>query len=156
MFSATSTTKSPRTAAPSAAFATLRFSGDRLDPDQISAILHVRPTTAYRKGERYYAGSRTGHLEGRTGIWLLATDDVIKSPSLDRHLDYLISLIFRGPGEEDRLAQLQALMAKDGITADVSCFWHGNTGEHPPAIPIYVAEMLHDLPADIETDFDTD
>jgi Domain of unknown function (DUF4279) len=96
--------------------------------------------------------SHTGHLEGRTGIWLLATDDVIKSPSLDQHLDYLISLIFRGR----RAPQLHALMAKDGITADVSCFWHGNPGEQPPAIPFRVARRLHELPAEIETDFDTD
>src|SRR5437763_9029152 len=119
MVSATSTTKSPR-AASGTAFATLRFSGDRLDPDQISAILNMRPTEAWRKGGRYFAGPRTGHLVGRTGTWLFATDDVIKHASLERHLQYLISLIFGGPGDRDRLQELHDLMSKDGVTANVS------------------------------------
>jgi hypothetical protein len=138
------------------AFATLRFSGDRLDPNRISSILQVRPSKAYHKGERYFAGPRAGHLVGRTGIWLLATDDVVKHANLDRHLEYLISLIFGGPDDKDRLHELHELMTNDGITADVSCFWHGNSGEKPPSIPDWVTVALRDLPAEIETDFDTD
>jgi hypothetical protein len=153
--SATSTTKSPKSGQ-STTFATLRFSGDRLDPDRISKILQVRPTKAHRKGELYFAGSRTGKLVGRTGIWLLATDDIIKRGSLERHLDYLISLIFRPLGEKDRLQELHKAMREESITADVSCFWHGRRGETPPTIPSRITEQLRTLPAEFETDFDTD
>ena len=154
MSSGTSTTRSRKAAAPQRVFATLRFSGDRLDPDHVSAILRARPTKAYRKGEKYFDGPHTGHLVGRTGIWLLATDDVVASRHLNRHLDYLVSLVFHGPGEEDRLAKIREMMARDGIKADVSCFWHGEKRETAPSIRGRAIKMLRDLPAEIETDFE--
>jgi hypothetical protein len=89
-------------------------------------------------------------------VWLFATDDVIKNPLLERHLDYLISLIFRPLRDRDRLHELHQVMTEDGITANVSCFWHGMPGEPPPSIPSRVTEQLRSLPAEIETDFDTD
>jgi hypothetical protein len=149
----TRSTKAPR----QNAFATLRLSGDRLDPDQISAILRVPPTKAWRKGERYFAGRRAGHLDGRTGTWFLATDDLIKSPDLGPHLDFLTSLLSRGPqNQKEPLVRLQEVMVRDNLRADVSCFWHGKAGERPPAIPAEKTEKLRALPAEIETDFDTD
>jgi hypothetical protein len=154
MSSGTSITKSRKPAAPQRVFATLRFSGDKLDPDRISEILRAVPTRAYRKGERYFDGPYTGHLVGRTGIWFIATDDVVASADINRHLDYLVGLIFRGPAEEDRLAQLREMMARDGVKADVSCFWHGEAGEKVPSIRGHAIKTLRDLPAEIETDFD--
>jgi hypothetical protein len=50
----------------SKAFVTLRFAGDDLDPDEISAILPVEPTRAHRKFEEFLAGPRAGDLRGRT------------------------------------------------------------------------------------------
>jgi len=156
MSSATSTTRSPKTARQKA-FATLRFSGDRLDPDHISAILRVPPTKAWRKGERYFAGQHTGHLVGRTGTWFLATDDLVTSPDLDEHLDFLTALLSKGPqDEEERLARLREVMARDNLKADVSCFWHGNAGEQTPAISAEKTAKLRALPAEIETAFGTD
>jgi hypothetical protein len=98
-----STEAPPRTTA----FATLRFSGDRLDPDRITAILGVQPTKAYRKGERYLAGPRAGYVIGRTGVWVLASDGAIDSAELDPHLEYLVASIFAEPDREERLKQLQ-------------------------------------------------
>jgi hypothetical protein len=156
MSSVTSMTRSTK-AARQSAFATLRLSGDRLDPDQISAILRVAPTKAWRKGERYFAGQRTSALVGRTGTWFLATDDLVKSPDLGQHLDFLTSLLSSEPQDQkERLAQLQEVMVRDNLKADVSCFWHGEAGERPPAIPAEKTEKLRALPAEIETDFDTD
>ena len=48
MPSATSMTNSENT---TRAFATLRFAGDALDPEEISRIVKEEPTRAYRKGE---------------------------------------------------------------------------------------------------------
>jgi hypothetical protein len=157
MSSATSTTKSPKATTQRKAFATLRLSGDRLDPDKVSAVLRVPPTKAWRKGERYFAGQRAGHLIGRTGTWFLATDDFVSSPRLDRHLQFLIALLSRGPQDEhEQLMQLQELMANDNLKADVSCFWHGEAGEQPPVLTPETVETFRALPAEIETDFNTD
>ena len=48
MASGTSTTKSDNNIR---AFATLRFAGDALDPDEISRVIKEKPTNAYRKGQ---------------------------------------------------------------------------------------------------------
>jgi hypothetical protein len=47
-------------------------------------------------------------------------------------------------------------MLRDGVKADVSCFWHGEAGEQPPAVSAAMTAKLRALPAEIETDFDTD
>jgi hypothetical protein len=47
-------------------------------------------------------------------------------------------------------------MARDNLKADVSCFWHGAAGEQPPAISVEKTAKLRALPAETETDFDTD
>ena len=60
------------------AFATPRFRGDRLDPDQITAIPRVQPTKAYRKGERYFARPRAGHVTRSTVVWVLATGSIVE------------------------------------------------------------------------------
>src|SRR5205809_3955808 len=50
-------------------YATLRFAGDALDPDEISSILRTQPTRAYRKGQKYSPGPRSPEVIGKTGIW---------------------------------------------------------------------------------------
>ena len=149
-------TKSTKEAPQNTAFATLRFRGDRLDPDRITAILGVRPTKAYRKGEPYFAGPRAGQVTGRTGVWILATDRVVEGAELDRHLEHLLALVFRGPDCTKRLKQLHELMSCDGVVAVVSCFWRGVPGARPPVVPTHVISKLDQLPAEIETDFEVD
>ncbi|WP_439500117.1 DUF4279 domain-containing protein [Bosea sp. (in: a-proteobacteria)] len=46
----------------------LRFRGDTLDPDAVSAALQVSPTRARRKGETFHTPSGTAIL-ARTGLW---------------------------------------------------------------------------------------
>ena len=149
-------TRSTETPPRTTAFATLRFSGDRLDPDRISAILGVQPTKAYQKGEYYLAGPRAGYVTGRTGVWVLASDGAIDSAELDPHLEYLVAPIFAGPNREERLKQLHDLMSRDGVKADVSCFWRGRPDTRPPSVPAKVISRLKQLPAEIETDFEAD
>ena len=142
-----------RTETPSA-FATLRFSGDRLEPDWISAILGVEPTTAYRKGD-VYRRSRGHEVRGRTGVWYLSTRRSVHSNDLADHFRHLVAAIC--PEERaDHIAALRDLMARDGVEADVSCFWHGSAGAHSPEIPAFAHEIFARLGATIETDFDTD
>lgn len=47
----------------------LRFSGDDLDPDEITTALHCVPSHACRKGERIPA--KDARRPWRTGIWCL-------------------------------------------------------------------------------------
>jgi hypothetical protein len=75
------------------AFVTLRFAGDELDPREISAILPVAPTRAHREGEEFVAGQHAGKLRGRTGIWFLATDNLVPSDDLGDHLSFVQNLL---------------------------------------------------------------
>jgi Domain of unknown function (DUF4279) len=136
------------------AYAILRFAGDKLEPSEISDILGVGATRAYRKGENYFAGPRAGVITGRTGIWLLSTDEAVNSSDLDRHISFLFKLIFAD--DRDHSGRLRQLIADRGLKAHVSCFWHGKAGAHAPEIPAFAIDGFKRLPADIETDFDTD
>ena len=106
----TSTTKTEANA-DGKAFVTLRFAGDDLDPDEISAILPVKSTRAHRKGEAFFAGPRAGNLRGRTGMWFLATDKLVPSDDLQDHLAFVQQLLLSPtPGDTSRIAKLRAVL----------------------------------------------
>jgi hypothetical protein len=137
-------------------YASLRFMGDALDPGEITAIVGVPPTLAYRKGE-VYRRSRDGSKEarGRTGLWLLSSKGHVSGADLRRHLSYLLDVLFPS-GADGKLDRLRALMQAKDLAADVGCFWYGKKGAQPPAIPEEMRDAFARLPARIETDFDTD
>src|ERR1700676_3755623 len=115
------------------AYASLRFIGDRLQPERISAILGAEPTTAYRRGE-VFKKSRGHEVRGRTGLWLLSTRGHIDSTDLEVHLAYLLGVLFPG-GDKTVAKSLRALMAEERLEADVGCFWCCEQGAKPPEIP---------------------
>ena len=47
----------------------LRFRGDDLDPNELSALLKCQPTKAYRKGD--ILSSKRSHRFAHTGFWML-------------------------------------------------------------------------------------
>src|SRR5262245_35364699 len=136
--SETSMTKSERT------FATLRVAGDNLVPDQVTKLLGIEPTLAYAKGEHY--GRR--HLKGRTGVWLLSTDGVVKSNSLKDHVGWLLWRV--------RIKALPDFVKKNSLHSVLTCFWHGPSGVSAPIIPDDMRHMLMMLHVQLETDFETD
>jgi len=136
-------------------YATLRFAGDDLDPAEISAILPAKPVRAHRKGEAVEAGPRSGKLTGRTGIWYFDTRD-LDSPRLADHLRRIVDLLYPEPGSTERVERLRAVLGRERAEAHVSCFWYGKRGARPPVIPEEVRAALARVPAEIDTDFDTD
>ena len=136
-------------------YATLRFAGDGLDPEHISAILPVMPKRAHRKGQVFSAGPRAGNLTGRTGIWYFDTREM-PSHDLTDHLRAIVGLLYPEPGNSDRMNRLREVMAREQAQAHVSCFWYGRHGADPPLVPQDIRAALARLPADIETDFATE
>ena len=149
---ATSTTKTD-VKADRKAFVTLRFAGDELDPREISAILPIKPTRAHRKGEAFFAGPNAGKLRGRTGIWFLATDNLVPNDDLRDHLRFMQELLYPEPSDKRRMAKLRDLLKRSHSRAHVTCFWRGNPGEAAPQIPAQFESAMKPLAADIETDF---
>jgi hypothetical protein len=132
-------------------FASLRFKGDRLEPSRVSDILHVDPTTAYRKNE-VYKRSRGHEVRGRTGVWLLSSKGHVESSDLSDHLRYLLTILFPDPSS-DRVDQLRKMLRDGHVEADVSCFWFGKPGSFRPEISNDIAAAFERLPARIDTDF---
>jgi hypothetical protein len=137
-------------------YASLRVMGDDLDPEQVTRILRVVPTTAYAKGDKYpAAGGR--ELIGRTGVWLLSTDGLVASDNLHHHLAFILGILVPGRQDVGPLTQLHSLLAhRKRLSADIGCFWHGRFGAKRPSVPRIVSEIAKLIPADVETDFDTD
>jgi hypothetical protein len=150
-----SETKTDRTAK-AMTFATLRFAGDALDPQDISDILRVKPWRAHRKGESFYAGQHAGYLSGRTGIWYLSTDKLIDSDNLMDHLQLVEELLYPAPGDNRRVMQLRDVLVRSGAEAHISVFWRGLPGTEPPAIPGKFARLSTEIGAVIELDFHND
>jgi hypothetical protein len=149
--SATSSTKT-ETLERGKAFASLGFVGDRLEPQQVTEILGLPPTKSWRKGELFRPGPRSPEIIAHTGAWWLSTEGLVAGGDLDDHLGFLVALI--SPGGE-RLGRLREIV-RDGATARVSCFWHGEAAARPPTIAASAVAAFNRLPAEIETDFDTD
>jgi hypothetical protein len=84
------------------AFATLRFAGDALDPDEISRVVEERPTRAYWKGQRYRPGPRSPEVTGKTGVWYFSTRRKIPSKDLSDHLHALVRLVFPFADQDKR------------------------------------------------------
>jgi|307.fasta_scaffold11764_3 hypothetical protein len=125
------------------AFATLRFAGDRLDPDEISQILHIQPTKITKKGER-----------GRqVNIWYLSTDKLIPGNELMDHIGFLLYLLFPAPGDVRRVITLRDLLKRKHLESHVTCFWHGKSRVRKPVVPEVVHKLFELISADIQTDF---
>lgn len=136
-------------------FATLRFMGDDLDPAHVSAILPVAPKRAHRKGEIFDAGARAGPLVGRIGIWYFDTRG-LQSRDLLAHLRQIVRVLYPEADNFERVNRLRDLLAREHARAEVSCFWYGKPGTHPPPIPENVRALLRYIGAeDIETEFHT-
>jgi Domain of unknown function (DUF4279) len=120
----------------------------------VTAILGVVPTTAYRKGE-IFKEAHGQQARGRTGVWVLSSDGHVTDADLDRHLKYLLAILFPDNSEK-RMTQLHELMRDAQLRADVTCFWYGKPGAPPPSISESTRAAFARLPAEIETDFHTD
>ena len=150
MASGTSTTKSDNNIR---AFATLRFAGDALDPDEISRVIKEHPTKAYRKGQTYRSGPHGPDVTGRTGVWYFSTRRKIPSKNLVDHLNALDRLIAPFGDQDNRLKELRDIMQRRNLQAHVTFFWRGPPGAQHPSVPSVATAALERLPADIEPDF---
>ena len=153
MSSATSMTNSESTIR---AFATLRFAGDALDPDEISDVVKERPTKAHRKGEIYRPSPRSPEVTGKTGIWYFSTRQKLQSNDISDHLNVLERLISPFGDQDSRLKELRDIMERRNLQAHVTFFWRGPSGVQRPSIPSVATATLRRLPADIEPDIDNE
>jgi hypothetical protein len=133
------------------AFVTFRIAGDNLEPKQVTELLGD-PTLSYAKGETYTRKGRT--YVGRTGVWFISTDGVVKSNKLQDHVQFLFQLL-RNPMA---LKMLPYLIKQKSLHAVMTLFWSGPPGAPPPHERDIDAllRLVHYIPFKIETDFADD
>lgn len=132
------------------AFATLQFTGDQLDPCVMTAALDLEPTFSVRKGQVYRHGRREREYVGRTGVWNLSTREMVRSPRLQDHLDFLGGLL---SARSERLDEIRTLVRDHGYWAGVSCFWSGPAEAAEPTVAASFRKLVARMGGEIETDF---
>jgi hypothetical protein len=137
-------------------FATLRFVGDALEPEEISNIIKAKPRRAHKKGGVYRPGPQSPEVTSKTGIWYFSTRKKIRSSDLADHINALEMLVCSPAYQDDRLGELYDIMKRRKLQAHATLFWHGPPGAQPPAIPPSATASLRRLPADIQEDFATE
>jgi hypothetical protein len=140
------------------AFATLRFAGDQLDPHQITELLRVEPTLAYRKGESYRIGPRRKRV-GKTGLWIFSTDGLFPQHEVRAHVDAITELVAndsRHPARDKKLQVLREIVEERALSPLVTIFWHGPQGTPAPMIDPAFRDLIARIHGQVEEDFDVD
>jgi hypothetical protein len=84
-------------------FATPRFVGDGLDPNEISRVVKEKPARAHKRGQPYRPGPRSPESTGKTGVWYFSTKHNVQSNDLADHLNALERLISPFADRDSRL-----------------------------------------------------
>ena len=110
-------------------FVSLQFTGDELDPSEISAVLGIAPTQSYVRGESYQPGPSSTPVLGR-----------MRSPKELIH----------------RIAEIKKLIARQKAHAMVSCFWHSPDNAKVPDIDRTLADVFDLMGIELELDLAKD
>jgi hypothetical protein len=96
--------------------ATLRIYHEMLDPDSITELLQIAPTSVQRKGEQKPTPSGKLGKPVPVGGWFLSSENKVKSVNPEEHFEWLIDAISHCSGT------IRKLQSQDYRT-DVHCFW---------------------------------
>jgi hypothetical protein len=104
-------------------FASLRFYGDDLKPDEITSRLQIQPTDSACKGSQSVARSGKSRT-APTGRWVLDTESHIDSTNLEDHLEWLLDQI--------EAAGVVPVDLPGVSSIAISCYWLSATGQGGP------------------------
>jgi hypothetical protein len=113
---------------PATRFVVLRFYGDDLVPDELTAVLGPA-TRAYAKGQPVGPNLKRPFL-GRTGLWSLSTLALDLGPNIEVHLAYIWGRV------EPHLDELERLLSRRRVTIEVQPIYakprNSRTPKHKP------------------------
>lgn len=113
-------------------YASLRLFSDGVDPDSLTAILNLVPTTSFRKGEPY---GNHGHVRKFNGwLLLISSEHFIDSKDSRRHIDWILERI------GNKSQELTGLRSK-GVEIDISCLWLSKGQGGPTISPQQMTEL---------------
>jgi hypothetical protein len=108
---------------------------DTADPQEITAILGITPTSSWRRGDSH--GTKRVATYPTSG-WFLSSEHAVTSHDSLHHIEWLLAAI------EPRRAELHALR-EQGHRLDVSCYWLSQSGHGGPTFTPEVMGRLAEL-----------
>lgn len=111
-------------------YSTLRVFSFDLAPDEISSLLKIDATTAFRKGDCY----SQGRLHRKSNGWFYCTKQFCKSRDTRRHLDIILNAL------ADKFDPLKTLQ-EAGSKIDITCFWLSTGQGGPWLMPEQMAKL---------------
>jgi len=131
------------------AYASVRFSADKLDPLTVTLALRLPPDHTHRDGETRLRRVRSGQVKQyapyRGGMWSMSSEKWVQSPRLAVHIEWLLREL------EPKTDAVRSLLA-DGIEADFFCFSSGSTAT-PPSLPRAIRDRAAALGIEIVIDY---
>ena len=105
------------------------ISSDKLSPDEITKLLNISPTKAWKKGDKYNSKYKAsdGTINYREatrpwGIWELSSSDDTSSSNLDDHATKLIRRL------EPSINQVKKLLSKSDFRVSINIWWQPEDG----------------------------
>ena len=130
------------------AYASVRFSGEKLDPLTVTLALRLPADHVHRDAEprlrRVKSGQVKEYAPYRRGMWSMSSEKWVQSPRLSVHLEWLLH-------ELEPKADAVRLLLADGIEADFFCFSSGSTAT-PPSLPREIRDRAAALGIEIVID----
>jgi len=117
----------------------LRVMHEHLDPNEISLLLGLEPTSSQRAGDLAYA--KTGRRRKYSG-WFLESTGQIESRDSRDHFAWLLDRI-SSKGEQLRI------LKDRGYTVDICCRWDSASGHGGPSMDPRQMIQLGALGADV-------
>ena len=102
----------PENEGTSVVFACLVLRGKDLVPQEVTDAIGIHPTKSFKRGD-----TRTGTKKWPHGYWELSSKEAIHSSDLSMHLEWLAKQL------ELVTTQINKIIDKEGVDAEVSCFW---------------------------------
>lgn len=128
---------------------TLRITGAKIDPEYISQVLKVQPSSSRRTGavRRLSSGKE---VTQRCGMWALSTRDSLDSTVLDDHIQFIAQTL------GDAIGAVVGLQDVERAWLDI-CVVESDIGQNNGAVVVGLAEksigLLGKLGVPIEVTF---
>lgn len=78
----------------------IRFTGNKIRLDDVTALMGRHPTFGYHKGETYYNKGSDVPCMGLTNLWMLDIRDIFPDASINYQIDYCIWLLLQTHGSD--------------------------------------------------------
>jgi hypothetical protein len=111
-------------------FSTLRVYSDQVEPDRITSLLALEPTSSFKMGEARGASGRRNKVHG----WFFSTKGISESRDTRRHIDLILSAL-------DEKTGVVHLLQKEGCRFDICSYWVSIGQGGPSLWPCQMARL---------------